>query len=212
QLLTRCSPCDLTVLRRVCRLLRVFLDNRQEIWEAARDSVAKLDQPGAPHGRVVDESQWAKYVFTGPVSLLKNGSDFTKSNWTEIYEKRWLQIYKKNLRAIDCFVSWECPDIGQDERISRVRFFLRLPACIILFETFCRDLKVIDYHSFVVVHDAIMHQTKLVETGDMTQFPPGYLISSSDKIVCPLCPKKWEDICRLSSPATPIRQLPKSKR
>ncbi|KAI5891504.1 uncharacterized protein SCHCODRAFT_02702268 [Schizophyllum commune H4-8] len=187
---TNFSPRDLSIVRQVCTAFK-DLASEDRVWSAAKKNLLELPKPETWNGEPLSEWMWATYVFTMEIRKKLSIDAPAYSNWVEVYEPAWKAADAENKDKIATFVQWDAKREGKvlpkKDITHRTRLYMRMPACIVLFDAFRRDLEVIDYTSWTLALPTILQQANLVGAGDITELPEGYMVAESDMVVCPAC-------------------------
>ncbi|KAL1672811.1 hypothetical protein EV122DRAFT_223966 [Schizophyllum commune] len=187
---TNFSPRDLSIVRQVCTAFN-DLASEDRVWSAAKVNLLQLPKPDTWNGEPLSEWRWAAHVFTMEIRKKHSVDVPAYGNWVEVYEPAWKAADAENKDKIAKFVQWDAKREGKvltkKDITHRTRLYMRMPACVVLFDAFRRDLEVIDYTSWTLALPYILQQANLVGAGDITELPEGFMLAESDMVVCPAC-------------------------
>ncbi|KAI4522225.1 hypothetical protein K525DRAFT_283979 [Schizophyllum commune Loenen D] len=188
------SPRDLVSVRPVCTGFNA-LASKPRIRNAARENLLGLPKPETYNGELLSDSKFAMIVFT--TSPRKPHIDHPRYNiWVGQYETAWKARETAIKQQIALFARWDAnskeKSLSLKDVVRRTRLYMRMPACITLFEAFRRDLEVIDYASWSLALPTILRQVNQVGAGDISNMPEGFMLAEEDKVVCPACAAESE--------------------
>ncbi|KAI5891511.1 uncharacterized protein SCHCODRAFT_01154521 [Schizophyllum commune H4-8] len=173
-----CSPADLVAVRGVCKLFKKILDDKPYTWNLARKGVCNMPPP--PEGKT--EWAWANRICTG---LLDSKID-AKELWSE-----YKPAYKAHKRALNDRLQELLQALEPLDRVGaeRCRLFehLRSPRFRHMFNSFLRDLKLVDSRTLSYELPFIRRELGQIATCDYRQVPDGFHFEMYDRIMCPLC-------------------------
>ncbi|KAL1731974.1 hypothetical protein EV714DRAFT_271285 [Schizophyllum commune] len=183
------SPRDLVSVRPVCTGFDA-LASKPRISNAAKENLLGLPKPATYNGEPLSDWKWRTHVFTmipRKPHIVHPGYNI----WVGQYETAWKAVEPAIKHNISLFVRWDAnankETLSRKGVVRRTRLYMRMPACITLFEAFRRDLEVIDYASWSLALPTILRQVNQVGAGDISDMPEGFMLAEEDKVVCPAC-------------------------
>ncbi|KAL1751199.1 hypothetical protein FB107DRAFT_251624 [Schizophyllum commune] len=184
--LENCSPMDVKNLRAVCGPIRHFIDDNPSIWVVTRGKTGNVPPPPDPE---MPEWKWTVIVFTGTLDAARK----VVPAWADQYGMQWKEAHRANMAKIDGMLNKDEPlDPGAARR--RLSEYIRSPTLERVMKVHRRDLRVMTSATWHALLPTIRREIGLIASCDVSKVPAGFRYYTNDRIVCPLCHPKPEEL------------------